>query len=127
MKPESVIDIPFTPVPKPRMTKRDRWKKRPIVERYYEFRDEVKSILRKTGFEPSDALHLTFRVPMPKSWSKKKREKMLGKFHKQRPDIDNYIKGFLDAAFKEDSGVCEVHALKVWSEKPGITVYNLYG
>lgn len=64
-------------------------------------------------------------MPMPKSWSAKKREEMNGKPHKVRPDIDNMVKAIMDAAFKEDSHVWEVHARKVWSDKGSIEVKEI--
>ena len=36
------VVYPITPVPKPRMTRRDRWAKRPCVLRYWAFKDEVR-------------------------------------------------------------------------------------
>ena len=29
------------PVAKPRMTQRDKWKKRPVVDKYYAYKDEM--------------------------------------------------------------------------------------
>ena len=57
---------------------------------------------------------------MAKSWSKKKKKAMLGKPHQQIPDLDNYLKAFLDALCKNDSFVHEVHAKKLWANKGAI-------
>lgn len=82
----------INPVPKPRMTQRDAWKKRPVVVKYHAFCDEM----RANHFTlPESGAHLTFVIPMPKSWSKKKRIEMNGKPHQQRPDVDNLIKAAL--------------------------------
>lgn len=47
---------------------------------------------------------------------------MLGKAHKQKPDIDNLIKTFLDALLEDDSRVSSIAATKVWAANPGIWV-----
>lgn len=68
------------PVPKPRMTQADKWKKRPPVLKYFAFKDEVK--LNKITL-PESHYHIIFILPMPKSWSKTKRSEMNGKPHQQ--------------------------------------------
>ncbi len=61
-----VYDI--TPMGKPRMTRADKWKKRPEVLRYRAFCDEV----RLQGVElPESGSHVTFILPMPASWGKR--------------------------------------------------------
>lgn len=114
------IDVyPVTPVPKPRMTQRDKWAKRPAVVRYWSFCDKV----RLLGCElPEQGAHVTFNVPMPKSWSKKRRQMMLGQPHQQRPDIDNFEKGLLDALYDDDSCVWDIRSTKLWAEVGHITI-----
>lgn len=108
-----------TPVPKPRMTQRDRWAKRPAVMRYWAFCDEI----RDAGCTlPEFGAHVTFHMPMPKSWSKKKKREMLGQPHKQRPDWDNLAKALQDAVMPEDSVVWNMQVTKVWAEKGGIEI-----
>ncbi|HEN8204432.1 TPA: RusA family crossover junction endodeoxyribonuclease [Proteus mirabilis] len=111
----------INPVPKPRMTQRDAWKKRPVVVKYHTFCDEM----RANRFTlPESGAHLTFVIPMPKSWSKKKRIEMNGKPHQQRPDVDNLIKAVMDAIFDEDCKVWNISASKLWGEqgKIGVTL-----
>lgn len=118
--------IPLAPVPKPRMTQRDRWAKRPAVVRYYEFCD----LLRNEWVNLTDdqavppVLVLRFNIPMPQSWSRVKKESMRGGGHQQRPDIDNLIKAFLDALCEDDSYVYSVTAEKYWSDEGSIEVEN---
>ena len=57
-----MLSYDITPVPAPRMTRSDRWKKRPCVLRYFAFRDEVKA--HKISVEPFGA-HVKFYMPMP--------------------------------------------------------------
>lgn len=107
-----ILDI--TPVPKPRMTKSDRWKKRPAVTRYWAFCDQLRE---QWGDEPlPEAVSMFFQLPMPNSWSKKKKAELAGKPHKQRPDIDNLMKAVMDALCEDDSYIHSVKARKEWSK-----------
>lgn len=110
------------PVPKPRMTQRDRWAKRPAVVRYHIFSDELR---KKWGDkEVPAALALRFELSMPQSWSKAKKESMRGEPHQQTPDIDNLIKAFLDALCENDSYVYSVTAEKYWSDEGSIELID---
>lgn len=109
----------IVPIPKPRMTRRDTWAKRPAVLRYRAFKDEV----RLKGLTlPEFGYHVTFVIPMPKSWSKKKRAEMNGKPHQQTPDKDNLEKALLDALHTDDSHVWDGRVTKVWGEVGQIIV-----
>ena len=120
------------PFAKPRMTQRDRWAKRQIVKDYFAFRDTVKQeIERLLALQNNDdknksweELDIVFFIPMPKSWSKKKRSEMAGTPHKQRPDLDNYIKGLLAALLEEDCKVWRVSARKIWVDTEGCITIN---
>ena len=73
---------PITPVAKPRMTQQDKWTDpppryrgkewpRPSVRKYRQFENLV--IANKVEL-PQDGAHVIFRLPMPSSWSKKKKK-----------------------------------------------------
>jgi Holliday junction resolvase RusA-like endonuclease len=99
------------PVGKPRQTRADKWKRRPEVMRYRAFADEC----RLRGIRvPVAGAKVTFVLPMPESWSKKKRLEMNGQPHQQRPDVDNLTKAILDAVFPDDSCVWDIHCRKLW-------------
>lgn len=101
------------------MTQRDKWAKRPAVIRYREFCDQV----RAAGIElPEAGAHITFYMPMPASWSLKKRWEMQGKPHKQKPDVDNLGKALMDACLDDDSGVWDVRTTKLWAVNGAIQV-----
>ncbi len=57
---------------------------------------------------------------MPNSWSEKVKLNMDGKPHQQRPDVDNYLKSFMDALCIDDSYVYDVHAKKFWAREGSI-------
>lgn len=110
----------ITPVPKPRMTQSDKWKQRPCVMQYRQFCDDV----RAAGIElPESGAVVIFILPMPVSWSKKKRAKFNGMAHQTRPDLDNLIKALSDAVHKEDCRIWDYGGLqKVWGVSGKIVV-----
>lgn len=108
-------------VPKPRMTRADSWKKRPIVVRYWAYKDKLKELKVILPIPCS----IKFELEMPKSWSKKKRIQMSGKPHESKPDIDNLIKGLFDAVFDKDETIWSVYAEKRWAEIPSITIAKI--
>ena len=119
--PLIVKQFDVVPVPKPRMTQRDSWKKRPIVLRYYAFKDEVN--LQKGDFEfPEYGAEVWFFLPMPKSWSEKKKQEFNNQPHQQKPDIDNLGKALFDALLEEDCRIWSCKYVKIWHKKPGIVI-----
>ncbi len=116
-----VIDIQITPIPKPRMTQRDKWGKRMVVMRYRLFCDELR--LKAGSFcLPDMGWHVVFIMPMPQSWSKKKRASMRGQWHQQKPDLDNLVKALCDAFRKDDSTICHFSAAKLWGDSGRIRI-----
>lgn len=109
----------ITPMGKPRMTQRDKWKQRPCVMRYRAFKDQVRAL----GVEvPDSGATVIFYVPMPKSWTKTKRSFLDGKSHQQRPDIDNMLKALLDAVYEEDCQIWDIRVKKIWAQEGAISV-----
>lgn len=110
--------IPHT---KPRMTISDKWKKRKCVQDYWAYKDDVNKLGIKV---PESNYHVTFVLPMPKSWSKKKRSEMDGKPHQQTPDKDNLEKGLLDAIFENDAHIWDGRVTKRWG-KEGLIIIDI--
>lgn len=112
------VEIEINPMGKPRMTQSDKWKKRKVVVRYFSFKDHLNLICKSVGFVPGEVLGFEFHIPMPESWSKKKKAEMQGKPHQQKPDLDNLIKAVKDSLLKDDSHVWKYieEPKKVWSE-----------
>jgi Holliday junction resolvase RusA-like endonuclease len=95
----------------PRMTQASKWKH----QRYFKYKNDIRTLL--PHYELGMRLDIIFYLPMPKSWSKKKRTEMNGTYHDQKPDIDNLAKAFMDAFGSEDKHVAILHAEKYWAEK----------
>ncbi len=109
----------IVPCAKPRMTISDKWKKRPCIMKYWAFTEECR--LKKVRISDWGSV-IKFHIPMPKSWSKKKKAEMDGRPHQQRPDIDNLLKALLDAVLKEDCRVWSVSVSKVWAQQGAIEI-----
>jgi Holliday junction resolvase RusA-like endonuclease len=109
------------PVTKPRQTQRDLWAKRPCVMKYRAFADEVRA---NKIMIPSGGAHITFIIPFPKSYSKKKKKELDGKPYmvKKRNDIDNLQKALMDAIFEDDSHIWDIRCTKLWGYEGAIII-----
>ena len=114
-----VFDV--VPISAPRMNPADRWKRRPGVVRYFAYRDQVRAIAEEQGFTLPGQFYLWFQLPMPKSWSKRKKRAMFGEPCLSKPDTDNLAKGFFDC-FGEDKHVWSVQLTKTWHDAGRIVV-----
>jgi len=110
------------PIGKPRMTRADKWNKRPGVLRYQAFCDHVCLLGVKLSEVNS---HVTFILPMPKSRSKKKRAEMNRKPHQSKPDKDNLEKALLDALFEDDAHLWDLRVTKLWGEVGQIIIREI--
>jgi Holliday junction resolvase RusA-like endonuclease len=128
-----IIDV--IPVGAVRMTKSDRWKtnpnhldpkkrQRPAVTRYFSFKNSVVRECNKVGYEMKNYIDAVFFLPMPDSWSEKKKQNFNGKPHKSRPDIDNIVKGLMDALKKEDGDIWSIKVEKRYAYKGSILIYE---
>jgi Holliday junction resolvase RusA-like endonuclease len=112
-----MICLAIPPMAKPRQTQSDRWKQRPVVIRYRAWCDEVR---RQMGDQTlPEAFWVRFWVPLPPSYSAKRREALAGSPHTLRGDIDNFIKSLMDCLLEDDAHVWRVHAEKRWVDGPG--------
>ena len=120
---EQVYQFNLLPIPKPRMTQRDKWAQRPPVIRYRAFADQIRVEAHKQGLVLGNGLAYEFHLPMPKSWTKKKRAEKLGQLHDQKPDLDNLIKSVFDALCDEDKAIGSIgQAKKVWGATAKIII-----
>lgn len=129
------IYLPITPMRAPRMTlgdnkvRRKGYPARPVVRRYAEYCGAIRSCWPQGVDFPDANAWMIFYIPMPKSWSKKKKAAMRGKLHQQRPDYDNLAKGITDALYwnhpegKDDSHVADARITKLWSDVGYIEIF----
>lgn len=117
---EIVLNV--DPCPKPRMTRADKWKKRPATARYWAFKDQVRSAWPDGVPVPDRVLIALFNIPMPRSWTITKRESLRGEPHRQKPDTDNLVKALMDALLSEDKAVYVVMAEKRWADTGSVHI-----
>ena len=72
--------------------------------------------------DPDARIEVHFEIPMPRSWSKKKRSEMRWRPHQQRPDVDNFLKALMECWGEDDSRYWDIRATKVWSEVGAVHV-----
>lgn len=124
-KPPGMIAVfNITPIGKPRMTQSDKWKvdpnhtdpkkrQRKCVSIYWKYKDELMLEASKQNFTvPEYDGHIIFYLPMPHSWSEKKKALMNGTPHQQKPDSDNLAKSVFDSLLKEDCKIWDVRITK---------------
>lgn len=80
------------------------------------YRDYCDRLREASGTIPDNVFRLEIEahIPMPDSWSKRKKAEMVGKPHQQRPDWDNIGKAVSDALLEEDSVIWDARVLKYW-------------
>lgn len=115
-EPRASFVLDVVPVGKPRQTQRDRWAKRPAVLRYRAFADQLREEAARTGWTfPLRDVRLVFVLPMPASWSERKKAQMDGAPHESKPDLDNLLKAVKDALLPDDAAVSSYGAIsKEW-------------
>ena len=63
---------------------------------------------------PEQGAHITFYIPVPKSWRKHKKESSHLMLHDSTPDIDNCCKAMLDSLLPEDKAIADIRLTKRW-------------
>lgn len=114
-----VFVIHGDPMGKPRQSRSDKWKKRDCVVRYRSWADSAREQAPRNLIKDPVEVNWTAYLPMPKSWSKKKKLEMAGKPHRTKPDRDNIDKALLDALWSEDQGIAKGAIEKRWDDGCG--------
>jgi len=123
------------PVGAVRMTQSDRWKTNPnhpdpkkrqrkAVTQYFNFKNTILWQAKEMNFELGQCFDAVYLLPMPDSWSGKKKERMNGMPCEVKPDTDNITKGIKDALRKNDSDIWYEKAEKRWAYKGSIIIYQ---
>lgn len=123
------------PMGAPRMTQSDKWKtnpnhidqlkrqRRPVMN-YYAFKNILLYQAKEMQFELGKTLDALYLIPMPNSWSIKKKERMNGMPCEVKPDTDNITKGVKDTFRKNDSDIWYEKAEKRWAFKGSIIIFQ---
>ena len=97
-----------------------------------ETRHNIRGMVEKPPERLGIALYVVFYMPIPKSWSKKKKEEMNGRPHLFKPDNSNILKLIEDRAngilYDDDKRIYKHHLEKIYSYEPRIEAtleYNI--
>ena len=113
------MEYPICPVAKPRMTRADKWRKRPATAKYWSFVDLCRlNRCRASLFRRSCDVYPAYA----KVWSKKKKAVQNDKPHMSRPDLSNLLKALEDAIYSEDSVIYDIHIEKRWGYEGQIII-----
>ena len=120
-----IIEYPVKPkpAPRPRVTKFGAYNDKD----YTSWKNGLKLLAKskiKQPLEGAIEINIEFLYSIPKSWSKKDKEN--ANYHTFKPDIDNLIKSVLDGlngiAYKDDSQVCKIEAIKRYGDKDSVII-----
>lgn len=85
------------------------------LEKYNEYKVSLSALAKSEKFiPPEQGIHLTFYIPVPKTWRKHKKESMHMQLHQSKPDWDNLAKAFFDSLMYEDKHIADVRITKKW-------------
>ena len=85
------------------------------LERYNQYKIDLLTLAKKQRFaHPEQGVHLTFYIPVPKSWRKYRKEEMHMQLHQSKPDWDNLAKAWGDSLMSEDKYIADIRVTKKW-------------
>lgn len=87
---------------------------------------QMRSQRAEMVLESPVSLNMSVYVPLPNSWSQKRKNELLDKPVTTKPDLDNYLKFYLDVlngiAYKDDKQVAEVFCQKLYGKEACVKV-----
>lgn len=86
------------------------------IERYNQYKVDLLTLCKSKGFTiPAQGLCIAYYIPVPKSWSEKKKKLYHGTLHQSTPDIDNLTKAAFDSLVAEDKFIGHIGSItKRW-------------
>lgn len=85
------------------------------LERYNKYKIDLLALAKAQKFEmPEQGAHVTFYIPVSKSWRLHKKASMHMKLHQHTPDVDNLTKALFDSLMAEDKHIADIHITKRW-------------
>lgn len=126
------LDIEPVPKGRPRFSKVGGFVRSYTPKKTSDYETQVKaiaqSVMSREPLETPLAAFLYFRLPIPKSYPKKRIQACLEGLERpiKKPDLDNLAKSVLDAlngvVYKDDSQLVSLHITKVYDHNPGVDI-----
>ncbi len=126
--------VDLNPVPKgrPRFSKIGGFVRSYTPKKTSDYEIQVKAVaqsaMTREPLETPLAAFLYFRLPIPKSYPKKRVQACLSGLERptKKPDLDNLAKSVLDAlngvVYLDDAQLVSLHITKVYASNPGVDV-----
>lgn len=90
-------------------------KRKNRIVKYNQYKQDLVDVAFDAGFDlPDFGATINFFIPVPPSWSKKKKKAMHHTMHQPKPDLDNLLKALQDALRKVDSSIGHYAGLGKW-------------
>lgn len=90
-------------------------KRKKLLEGYNNYKEELRQEALRIGFEmPTGNVWIKFYMPMPQSWSAKKKRQMNFEPKLSMPDLSNLIKAMEDSLLKQDNIIWDYRVSKYW-------------
>lgn len=101
-------------------TPNNYYNRKKLVQKYWDYKRDVKRLaMLQLMVLPTNNIWVKFYLPMPESWSQKKKKKMCFELHESRPDADNLFKALTDGLMGEDKTIADFRASKFWYDGEG--------
>lgn len=101
-------------------TPNNYYNRKQTIKRYWDYKRKLKELADEQKFiMPIEGAFVKFFIPMPPSWSKKKKAEKCFTLCTSAADIDNYIKGFFDSLMVQDKMIADYRAAKFYYEGTG--------
>lgn len=93
----------------------EAYKYRMRREKYKNYKISLREEAERVGFViPDHGIWIKFYIPMPKTWSNKKKLRMDFQPHQSKPDASNLHKAFEDALKQQDMTIWDYRVSKFW-------------
>lgn len=126
------VDLDPVPKGRPRFSKIGGFVRSYTPKKTSDYEAQVKAIaqnaMTREPLETPLAAFLYFRLPIPKSYPKKRIAACLSGSERpiKKPDLDNLAKSVLDAlngvVYLDDAQLVSLHVTKVYSHNPGVDI-----
>lgn len=85
------------------------------IERYNQYKISLSAEAKRMQFRMHpQGMSITFYIPVPRSWTKKKKRQAHLQFHTSTPDLDNLMKAMQDSLLTDDRHLAHYELSKRW-------------
>lgn len=128
------FSVDINPIPKgrPKFARRGNFVRAYTPKKTSDYETKIKTqaqaVMTREPLETPVAVYLYFRLPIPKTYPKKRIAACLAGSERpiKKPDLDNLAKSVLDGlngvVYLDDSQLVSLHITKVYAHNPGVDI-----